>query len=306
MEASSGRRPSVRSLRLKVRTLVFLAIRTTRRPIPAETTHHHRQARPDSGHEHRSEISLDDTDCPVSYRRFWCHLDAVARLAICRGTRGAVDGPRVDTAHGVVANHHRSGIDAIDGGAGAVRKEIRARLSYRRGSGRWLLLAGIAPPLATAIAVFTARAAGDGSAFIPSAAIPAMFVVQLRHRRCRRGAWLARLPAASPRQTIWRNDSSVGDGNPMESVARRRLLCSRHAAPDHATTIDSPLRCSVRSLPGVRVQSSRRVRAGHDPGSLVAEHRIGFRRGAAFFDRVLADAGCHIRRACASHSPRVT
>jgi membrane protease YdiL (CAAX protease family) len=65
------------------------------------------------------------------------------------------------------------------GGAGAVRKEIRARLSYRRGSGRWLLLASIAPPFATAIAVLSARAAGDGSAFIPSAAIPAMFIVQL-------------------------------------------------------------------------------------------------------------------------------
>jgi membrane protease YdiL (CAAX protease family) len=33
--------------------------------------------------------------------------------------------------------------------------------------------------LATAIAVFIARAAGDGSPFIPSAGIPAMFVVQL-------------------------------------------------------------------------------------------------------------------------------
>jgi membrane protease YdiL (CAAX protease family) len=85
----------------------------------------------------------------------------------------------MDPAHGVVANHHRSGIDAIDGGPSAVRKEIRARLSYRRGSGRWLLLAGIAPPLATAIAVFTARAAGDGSPFIPLGAIPAMLVVQL-------------------------------------------------------------------------------------------------------------------------------
>lgn len=126
------------------------------------------------------------------------------------------------------------------------------------------------------------------------------------HRRCRRGAWLARLPAASPRQTIWRDDSSLGDGNPLESVARGRLLCSRHAAPDHATTIDSPLRCSVRSLPGVRVQSSRRVRACHDPGSLVAEHRIGFRRGAAFFDRVLADSGCLLRHACTSHHHRIT
>jgi uncharacterized protein len=65
------------------------------------------------------------------------------------------------------------------GGPGAVRKEMRERLTYRRGSGRWLLLAGIAPPLATAIAVFTARAAGDEGPFIPSAAIPAMFLVQM-------------------------------------------------------------------------------------------------------------------------------
>ena len=69
------------------------------------------------------------------------------------------------------------------------------------------------------------------------------------HRRCRRGAWLARLPAASPRQTIWRDDSSVGDGNPMESVARGRLLCSRHAAHRscHHCRLSSSLLCSESS-----------------------------------------------------------
>ena len=48
------------------------------------------------------------------------------------------------------------------GGPGAVRKEIRARLNYRCGSGPWLVIAGIVPALATAGAVLMARAAGDG------------------------------------------------------------------------------------------------------------------------------------------------
>ena len=65
------------------------------------------------------------------------------------------------------------------GGAGAVREELRARLSYRRDSSGWLLLAGIVPALATTTAVFAARAAGEGAPFIPSAAIPVMFVIQL-------------------------------------------------------------------------------------------------------------------------------
>ncbi len=65
-------------------------------------------------------------------------------------------------------------------GAAGAREEIRARLSYRRGSGQWLVLAGIVPPFATLIAVFTARAAGDGGPFIPSAPqILVMLVLQL-------------------------------------------------------------------------------------------------------------------------------
>lgn len=65
------------------------------------------------------------------------------------------------------------------GGRGSVRKEIRASLSYRRGSGRWLVVAGIVPALATAVAVLIARAAGDGGPFISSAAIPVMLALQL-------------------------------------------------------------------------------------------------------------------------------
>ena len=47
-----------------------------------------------------------------------------------------MDGPRMDTAHGVVANHHRSGIDAIDGGArrGKKRDQGSTELPARFGS----------------------------------------------------------------------------------------------------------------------------------------------------------------------------
>src|SRR5262249_28276424 len=40
----------------------------------------------------------------------------------------------------------------------------------RRSAG-WLLLVGIVPIVATAAAIFSARAAGDGAAFVPPAAI---------------------------------------------------------------------------------------------------------------------------------------
>ena len=211
--------------------------------------------------------------------------------------------PGMDTADGVVANHRRSGIDAIERGARCDTKrnqgatELPARFGSMAPSGGYRAAIGDGD-----CGVHRARGRRRESVY-PVSGDSGDVCRTACHRRCRRGAWLARLPAASPRQTMWRDDSSVGDGNPVEPVARCRLLCSRHAAPDHATTIDPPLRYSVRSLSGVRVQSSRRVRARHDPGSLVAQHRIGVRRGAAFFDRVLADARCHIRRACASHSP---
>src|SRR6266446_3268476 len=93
----------------------------------------------------------------------------------------------------------------------------------------------------------------------------------------------------------------------MESLARSRLLFSWHSASrPHAANLESPLYSSVRILPGVRVQSNRRVGARHDSGSLVAEHHNGYRRSAAFFDRVLGDPGWHIRRARASYRHRVT
>jgi CAAX protease family protein len=62
---------------------------------------------------------------------------------------------------------------------GAPKGAVRASLTYRRGSARWLILAGIVPALATASAVFIARAAGDGVPFIPSAAILPMLILQL-------------------------------------------------------------------------------------------------------------------------------
>ena len=64
-------------------------------------------------------------------------------------------------------------------GAGAVRREIGARLRYRPGSAPWLIVAAVVPPLAIAAAVFMARGSGDAAPFTPSAAIPVMVLVQL-------------------------------------------------------------------------------------------------------------------------------
>jgi membrane protease YdiL (CAAX protease family) len=66
-----------------------------------------------------------------------------------------------------------------EGGPAGVRKELKARLSYRHGSGKWLLVASIVPILAMLVSVFSARAVGDGAPFIRSASIPQMIGLQI-------------------------------------------------------------------------------------------------------------------------------
>ena len=141
---------------------------------------------------------LHDTDCAVSCLCFWCHLDAVARLAICRGARGAMDGPRMDTAHRVVANHHRSGIDAIDGGARCGKKrnqgatELPARFGWMAPTRGYRATIGNGD-----CGVHRARGRRRESVY-PVTCDSDDVCRAACHRRCRRGAWLARLPAASP------------------------------------------------------------------------------------------------------------
>ena len=65
------------------------------------------------------------------------------------------------------------------GGTTEVRREFKTRLSYRSGSGRWLALAGLAPVVVTAVALGSARAAGDDAPFIPSSAILLMLGLQV-------------------------------------------------------------------------------------------------------------------------------
>ena len=69
-------------------------------------------------------------------------------------------------------------VGVADGTTG-MRDELKARLSYRRGSLRWLIVAAIVPILAMSIAVFSARAAGDSAAVIPANAIPTMIGLQV-------------------------------------------------------------------------------------------------------------------------------
>src|SRR5688572_27810670 len=57
------------------------------------------------------------------------------------------------------------------GGATALRRELKERLSYRSGSGRWLALAGSVPVAAAAVAMLSAQAAGDGAEFVSSSAL---------------------------------------------------------------------------------------------------------------------------------------
>lgn len=67
---------------------------------------------------------------------------------------------------------------ATEGTAG-LRQELRARLSYNRGTVRWLLLAAVVPIVAVLVAVFSGRAAGDVTPFISSASILTMVGLQV-------------------------------------------------------------------------------------------------------------------------------
>ena len=52
-----------------------------------------------------------------------------------------------------------------------MRRELRARLSYRNGSARWLILAGTIPIVVATVAILGARAGGDSAPFVSSSAI---------------------------------------------------------------------------------------------------------------------------------------
>ena len=66
-----------------------------------------------------------------------------------------------------------------EGGVTGTRREVVTLLGYTRGSGRLLIVAAVLPAAVTAIAVSIGRAAGDGTSFIPSTALPTMVALQL-------------------------------------------------------------------------------------------------------------------------------
>ena len=63
-------------------------------------------------------------------------------------------------------------------GIAGVKQEV-GRLRLGRGSARWLILGAAIPALATAMAVWSGRAAGEGGPFTPSSAIPMMIIFQI-------------------------------------------------------------------------------------------------------------------------------
>jgi membrane protease YdiL (CAAX protease family) len=69
-------------------------------------------------------------------------------------------------------------VAARDGLAG-LRAELGARLAYRRGSARWILLAAAIPVLVVALAVCVARGAHAGAPFIDSSGAMQAIVLQI-------------------------------------------------------------------------------------------------------------------------------
>jgi uncharacterized protein len=70
------------------------------------------------------------------------------------------------------------GVASLSTGMAGVKEEL-GRLRFGRGSGRWVLVAMVLPPLITAIAAWSGRAAGDAAPLIPSSAILMMVIFQL-------------------------------------------------------------------------------------------------------------------------------
>jgi uncharacterized protein len=60
-----------------------------------------------------------------------------------------------------------------------LRREFKERLSYRRGAGRWLMLAGSVPIVVAAVAMLSARAAGDGAPFVAASSLLPTIGLQL-------------------------------------------------------------------------------------------------------------------------------
>lgn len=66
----------------------------------------------------------------------------------------------------------------LSNGVAGVKREV-GRLRFSSGSGRWFAVGAAFPPLATALAIVSARAAGDSGPFTPSSAILTMVMFQL-------------------------------------------------------------------------------------------------------------------------------
>jgi membrane protease YdiL (CAAX protease family) len=63
--------------------------------------------------------------------------------------------------------------------AGAITRELRARLKLSGGSGKLIVIAGVTPLVVGALAMGVARAAGDGTSFIPSSALLNSIFIQV-------------------------------------------------------------------------------------------------------------------------------
>src|SRR5687768_1416689 len=71
------------------------------------------------------------------------------------------------------------GFVLAQGGRAGLRRELGSRLSYRRGSARWILFAAFVPILAVAGAVVSARATGAGAPFVGSNAVLQVIGLQI-------------------------------------------------------------------------------------------------------------------------------
>lgn len=77
------------------------------------------------------------------------------------------------------AHSHRAAVCGNRGRRGWRERRTKARLGYRRHSGRWIIVAGVVPMLAMLVAVVSARRAGDSAAFISANAVPSMIALQV-------------------------------------------------------------------------------------------------------------------------------
>ncbi len=204
-------------------------------------------------------IRRHETDLRILDRCVRSHLGAVPHPAPGGRARRTYGPLRLVAAHGLGTNSIALVVTLLWTGIAGVKQEV-GRLRLGRGSARWLILGAAIPALATAMAVWSGRAAGESRPFTPSSAIPMMIIFQI-------------ITGAVGEELGWRGFLLPRLGKRLGALKAAWLMAVLwslwHVAafyfpgtPQYQLIPPVPflrLHCVLRLLPGIYLQSHRRV-----------------------------------------------